>query len=286
MTLFRTLAAALSVLLFATACSSDSDELVAEAGALGHIHDLVVADDGELLVASHSGLYRIDAVDRAVLVGTEQHDLMSMASDADGLLASGHPDLRLEKYRVEDHPPHLGLARSDDMGITWHVEQALLGTRDFHALVPTADGIYAADAQGTIMFRQPNGDWTELGALTARDLAVNPIDTSSLVATDYEGQLWASADGARTWTQIDGAPPMIEIEWPEQGRLVGAGETGTIWTAPSLDATWADVDTQLEEIETLHVDDDRWWLTVHGGAIYASDDNGLSWSDVYLPPQR
>lgn len=52
MTPFRTLAAILSVLLFATACSSDSDELVAEAGALGHIHDLVVADDGELLVAS------------------------------------------------------------------------------------------------------------------------------------------------------------------------------------------------------------------------------------------
>ena len=286
MTFPRTSVAVLAVALLAAGCGGNDDALVAEAGALGHIHDLVVTEEGDLLVASHSGLYRIDAIDRAVLVGTEQHDLMSMSSDADGLLASGHPDLRLEKYKVEDHPPHLGLARSHDMGITWSVEQDLLGTRDFHALVPTPEGIFAADAQGTIMFRGPDGDWSELGDLTARDLAVNPTNTHSLVATDYDGILWASSEGGQTWVQVNTAPAMIEIEWPESGRLVGASEEGTIYTSTSLDGPWDEADTGFEEVETLHLHDDRWWLTTHGGAIHSSDDNGQTWADVYQPPQR
>lgn len=286
MTSPRTLAATLSVLLFAAGCGSDKAELVAEADALGHIHDLVETDDGDLLVASHSGLYRIDSLDRAVLVGTEEHDLMSMTSDADGLLASGHPDLRLEKYRVDDYPPHLGLARSNDLGVTWQVEQDLLGMRDFHALVPTADGIFAADAEGTIMLRHLDGTWSELGQLTARDLAVKPTDTDTLVATDYNGQLSESSDGGQTWQQLDTAPTLIEIEWPEADELVGADEEGTIWTSPSPDGPWAHTNTGLEEIETLHIDDDRWWLTEHGGTIQTSTDNGQTWDAVYQPPER
>ncbi len=91
-------------------------------GDLGHIHDLVETADGELLVASRSGLYRITDTNTATLVGTEQHDLMSMAADNDTLYASGHPDLRLEQYRVEGHPQHLGLAESSDLGETWIVD--------------------------------------------------------------------------------------------------------------------------------------------------------------------
>jgi hypothetical protein len=286
MTSPRILALTFAVLLAAASCASDSIEIVAEPGALGHIHDLVLSSDDTLLVASHSGLYRIDNIDRAVLVGTEQHDLMSMSADADGLLASGHPDLRLEKYRVQDHPPHLGLARSADLGHTWTVEADLLGMRDFHALVPTGDGIFAADSQGTVMLRQPNGVWTERGELAARDLAVKPGDTGTLVGTDYDGQIWRSNDGGRTWSLLDGAPKLIEIDWPESDRLVGADEDGTIWVASTPEGPWTSVISGLEEIETLHVDNDQWWLAMHGGAIHTSTDQGQTWTAIYLPPER
>ena len=90
--------------------SSESGDVVADAGDLVHIHDLTVDADGILLVASHTGLWRIEATDRAVLVGSEQHDLMAMTALDDGtLLVSGHPDLRIEDYHVEDHPPFFGL---------------------------------------------------------------------------------------------------------------------------------------------------------------------------------
>jgi len=286
MTSPRIFALSFALLFVAASCASDSSDVVAEPGALGHIHDLVLTDDDTLLVASHSGLYRIDDIDRAVLVGTEQHDLMSMSADAHGLLASGHPDLRLEKYFVEDHPPHLGLARSNDLGQTWTVEADLLGMRDFHALVPTVDGVFAADSQGAVMLRQPDGVWTELGELAARDLAVMPNDTNILVGTNYEGQVSRSEDGGRLWSLLDGAPELIEIEWPESDRLVGAQEDGTIWIASTPDGPWTSVISGLEEIETLHIDDDQWWLTVHGGAIHTSTDEGQTWTAIYLPPDR
>ncbi len=276
----------LTVLVAASSCGNTPNEVVAGPGELGHIHDLVLTEDDTLLVASHSGLYRIDGTDRAVLVGTEQHDLMSMSADADGLLASGHPDLRLEKYRVEDHPPHLGLARSTDLGETWTIETDLLGVRDFHALVPTADGVFAADAQGSIMFRRADGTWTELGELTARDLALNPNDATDLVGTDYDGRLWRSDDGGSNWGLVEGAPDMIEIEWPDGDRLVGAQEDGTIWVASNPEGPWKDMSSGLAEIETLHIDNDQWWLTVHGGAIHTSTDSGQTWAAVYVPPSR
>ena len=268
------------------ACSSASGEQVAGPGELGHIHDLVINDDGDLLVASHSGLYQIESIDRAVLVGSEQHDLMSMAAHDTDILASGHPDLRLEKYRVDDHPPHLGLARSGDGGQTWTVETDLLGKHDFHALAPTNVGIYAADTAGLIMLKTPDGEWQNLGALAARDLAANPLDPNQLVATDEDGGAWFSEDGALTWAPIPDAPVVIEIEWIADDQIIAASADGTLWqtTAP-IDA-WSEIGTGPSDVETVHIEDDQWWVTVHGGAIHTSTDDGESWTPVYAPPER
>lgn len=276
--------AMLAAALALSACSDDTGDRVAGPGELGHIHDLVIDNDGSLLVASHSGLYRIESVDRAVLVGIEQHDLMSMVADDSDLLASGHPDLRLEKYRIDDHPPHLGLARSDDGGQTWTVEADLLGKHDFHALAATDVGVYAADTAGRIMLRSPDGKWENLGALTARDLAVNPLDPSQLIATDEDGAAWASADGALTWGPLLDAPDVIEIEWAATDQIVAASEDGTLWQTTAANGDWSEIATGPSELETLHIEGDQWWVTVHGGAIHTSSDDGKSWTLVYTPP--
>ena len=282
----RLFIATLTAAVALTACSSDTGDRVAGPGELGHIHDLVIDEDGSLLVASHSGLYRIESVDRAVLVGSEQHDLMSMAADDANLLASGHPDLRLEKYRVDDHPPHLGLARSSDGGQTWTVEADLLGKHDFHALAPTDVGVYAADTEGVIMRRSPDGQWENLGALAARDLAANPVDPSQLIATDEDGAAWASADGALTWNPLHDAPDVIEIEWIADDQIIAASEEGTLWQTTAPNGDWSEIAIGPSDLETLHIDNDQWWVTVHGGAIHTSTDDGESWTPVYAPPER
>ncbi len=48
---------------------------------------------------------------------------------------------------------------------------------------------------------------------------------------------------------------------------------------------WTESATGPAEIETFYVDPSgSWWVTVRGGAISRSDDQGNSWIDVYVPP--
>jgi len=272
--------------LIASACGSGESALVARGGDLGHIHDLVV-DGDQLLVASHTGLYRIEGIDRAVLVGSVQHDLMAMTVDADGaLMAGGHPDLRLEEYAVEGRPRFLGLARSTDAGESWEVVD-LLGEADFHALVPAGGGVYAAESSGLIWFRDSTDGWVQLGSVEARDLAIDPDNTDRQLAPSFDAVLWASADGAATWTEVADAPSLIEVEWTRQGSILGVDEAGTIFGADQPEGPWTEVAEGLDGAETLYVDSaGRWWLTVHGGNISRSDDNGATWVDVYVPPPR
>jgi hypothetical protein len=279
--------AAIVLALLATACGSGDSAYVARGGDLGHIHDLALADDGTLLVAAHTGLYRIESIDRAVLVGAEQHDLMAMTTDTDGsLLAGGHPDLRYEEYSVPDRPRFLGLARSDDEGESWEVVD-LLGDADFHALAPSGGGLYAAETAGQIWYRDGEGAWSRLGSMEARDLAIDPEDSERQLAPAFDAVLWASSDGANTWAVVQDAPALIEVEWIESESIVGVDEAGTIFAASDPAGPWSELLAGPEGAETFWVDaEGRWWLTVHGGGVTRSDDNGLTWVDVYVPPER
>ncbi len=259
--------------------------MVAAAGDLGHVHDLVLTDEDDLLVASHTGLYRIETQDRAVLAGSEQHDLMSMAAlDDETIVASGHPDLRLEEYRLPDTKALLGLIESPDEGRSWE-QVGLLGEADFHALIPMSEGLLAAESSGQIMVHRPDGTWEERGNLVAADLAVNPDDDDQMVGTDFDWVLWTSADGGRNWDVITDAPSLVEVEWTERGGLLGIDPDGRIWTAGTPTGSWEEVATGPASPETLLVDrSESWWVASAGGRISRSDDAGDTWADVYVPP--
>ena len=280
---------ALAVAILASGCGSGDASTVARAGDLGHIHDLVLEADGDLLVASHTGLYRIEGIDRAVLVGDEQHDLMAMAAQADALIASGHPNLLMERYQVEGRPPFLGLVRSNDSGESWEIVD-LLGDADFHALAPTPTGLFAAETTGRIWFLdETSGQWSQLGEVEARDLAVNPADPTQQLAPDYDAGVWASNDGAVTWTRLDTAPPLIEIEWESAQGIVGITVDGGVWVSDELEDAWTETAAfdSADEVETFYIDPDgNWWVTVHGGAIFHSTDAGATWDEAYDPPDR
>lgn len=271
-------------LLFLTACGGGGEQYVAGPGDLGHIHDLALRDDGVLLVASHSGLYQIEDEGRAVRIGVH-HDLMSMAVLPEGdLLASGHPNLMLDEFNVEDRPPFLGLARSTDGGENWD-ELELLGEADFHALVPTDAGLYAAETSGNIWFQDPESGWATLGAVDARDLGIDPFDSQRQIAPDYNGMVWFSDDGAMSWAPSTDAPELIELEWVEADLILGVTEAGSLWSAEKAAGPWTEIAAGPADVETFYVDDsDSWWLSVHGGGISRSDDRGDTWTAVYTPP--
>lgn len=280
------LLALVSALVNVACTSAGGDDVIAGSGELGHIHDLVFSEDGDLLVASHTGLWRIDGLDRAVLVGSERHDLMSMTSLPDGtLIASGHPDLRLDQYRLEDRPALLGLVRSDDRGESWEVVD-LLGVADFHALAATATQVFGAESGGQVWHLDTDEPWSQLGAIDAHDLALDPAGPARQLAVRGDGTVWVTTDGAMTWSRIDGAPSMIEVEWPSEQTVLGVSEDGQIW-AGTPTGIWRSAGAGPPGVETFHVDSGgMWWLTAHGGSIHRSDDEGETWVDVYQPPPR
>jgi hypothetical protein len=41
-----------------------------------------------------------------------------------------------------------------------------------------------------------------------------------LLKSGYDGTVWASRDGAVTWTALYDAPELVEIEWRQSGLIV------------------------------------------------------------------
>nr|NIR41177.1 hypothetical protein [Actinomycetota bacterium]NIS36166.1 hypothetical protein [Actinomycetota bacterium]NIU22194.1 hypothetical protein [Actinomycetota bacterium]NIU70738.1 hypothetical protein [Actinomycetota bacterium]NIV58735.1 hypothetical protein [Actinomycetota bacterium] len=186
-------------------------------------------------------------------------------------------------------PPFLGLVRSNDSGESWEIVD-LLGDADFHALAPTPTGLFAAETTGRIWFLdETSGQWSQLGEIEARDLAVNPADPTQQLAPDYDAGVWASNDGAVTWTRLDTAPPLIEIEWDSAQGIVGITVDGGVWVSDELEGPWTETAAfdSADEVETFYIDPNgNWWVTVHGGAIFHSTDAGGTWDQAYDPPDR
>jgi hypothetical protein len=97
------------------AAPAGNDSLISDAGPQ-HVNGLGInPGDGDLYIATHSGLWRApEGEAKATRVGALHHDLMGFTIAGDNrFLSSGHPDAR------EDLPPQIGLQRSDDGGESW-----------------------------------------------------------------------------------------------------------------------------------------------------------------------
>ncbi len=267
----------IAVVWWTVSCGGEADPVVAPTD-IGHVHDLVVEGD-TLLAATHRGLLRLDdGTFRAV--GDEIHDLMALVTMPNGdLVASGHPDLRLEKYRVEGAPSFLGLARSADDGETWKVV-GLLGEADFHALVGRGDGIVGGDSTGTVWWFDADGDGQPVGSIPfdINDLAVSFDNPAVIVATSWDGELAVSEDAGLTWELQPDAPAILEVEWTAAG-LTGATAAGRLWTAADSTGPFELVGEVPGEVESLLVGDAGTWVATHGGQIYRQDAGG-SWTPL------
>ncbi len=264
-------------------CGGGEGPTVAGRFDIGHIHDISIRADGTILMAAHTGLYRVDGPERAVLVGDERHDLMAMTADGDDLLVSGHPDLQRDEYRVDGHPPFLGLTRSLDEGLSW-VPEALLGQADFHALLIAPDGLYALEQSGSLWHRTNEGVWSQLGSVEGRDLALDPADSSQMVVPDYDGAVWLSDDGGRSWATRQGAPALIEVEWVRD-ELLGVTADGDVWRRAASGEWTRIADAPAGDVDTFHIDSDgMWWLATAGGVLHSSSNGGGAWREVYRPP--
>jgi len=282
----RSLVVAVALVLVAASCGSsrDGDAVVANIGDLGHVHDIVV-DDSDVYLAAHSGLFRVEGPTRAVLVGEFRHDFMSMTSGADGLVASGHPDLRFDEWRVEGKPAHLGFVASDDLGGSW-TPVSLLGEVDFHSLTSRSDGgFYGADSSGVILASSTGDDWEQRSSMQSSDLAASPDDAGSLLGIDADtGLLMLSDDGAQSWTVVANAPVLRRVQW-RSDKIVGVATDGTLYETPDLGGSWSVLGQVDEEPVAFTSRDSEYWIVTDDAGVLHSD-NGSDFRTVYTAPDR
>lgn len=273
-----------TVALAACGSSRAGDDLVATRADIGHVHDIVV-EDGDVYLAAHTGLFRVEGPSRAVLVGRFRHDFMSMTSVADGLAASGHPDLRYDEWRVEGKPAHLGFIRSNDDGATWE-KTALLGEVDFHSLTARADdGFYGADSAGGVLASDDGEEWEVRSDLSAVDLSASPTDADSVLAVESAtGIVLSSVDGASTWNPIAGVPQLVRLQWRADG-LFGLASDGAMYWAADVAGVW----DELGRVDTNPVAftsaGDEWWVVTEQGTVLHADD-GTNFRVLYQAPER
>jgi hypothetical protein len=274
--------AVIVALVVVVAGSSDEREAVSGGEDVVHVHGLGVNPaDGTVFLATHMGLYRLDG-GRPERVGSSYQDTMGFTiTGPDRFLASGHPDLRDRRLRVEGKPPLLGLVESRDGGATWE-PRSLLGEADFHALAANDGRVYGWNASTSeLMVTADMRTWERLSSIELTSFAVDSGDDRRLVAAAGEGVI-TSADGGRSWQPVAGAPALIVVAWGDTG-VWGVDRSGAVYQSED-GLSWTERARLQGEPETLDVDGDDLYVALTEDArsvVRRSTDQGASWDVLY-----
>lgn len=268
-------------------CTSAESGSVAQSGdpestALGvelppgvsHVHGVGVdPETGDVLVASHEGLYVLSAPEgpREEPVVPEQVgpdiDLMGFSVAEPGrYVASGHP------HEGVDMPNPVGLIESRDGGATWQA-LSLAGSSDFHALVGNADRVVGFD--GRLRATEDGNTWEALDD-DIEPFALAMADDGRTVMATTQGGLMRSTDGGAVFTPVEGAPPLALVDWvPEAEVVFGVALDGGVHRSEDTGVTWESTGQVEGEAQALHADAEQ-LVVVADHRVSRSTDSGAT----------
>ncbi|MBH0083881.1 hypothetical protein I6E60_10600 [Salinibacterium sp. SWN167] len=284
-TLALTAGAAVTVIgLAACAPSSPIESAASAPSALSvfeHVHGLGIDSSENLLVASHSGIYRVDATGAlSGPLGGEPFDAMGFASAGDQYFVSGHPSADSSTFRG----PNLGLLSSADSGESW-TSLSLAGTTDFHTLTVNQNDpkrVYGLSSDRAPLLASEDGGvtWSEGASIQAYALVADPNTPDRVFATTPDGML-VSDDAGQSFSALEDAPLLYLLAAVPSvsGALVGVDVEGAVWVRPSEDAPWSDRGTVEGTAYAIALGDsgERIALIDERGLV-ESFDGGESWT--------
>jgi photosystem II stability/assembly factor-like uncharacterized protein len=255
-----------------------SNQAVQADSGMGHIHNLMLADEG-LLLGTHEGLWLQQGTNAAGRIGKSHFDVMGLARMSGGLVASGHPG------EGEEQVNDLGLRGSSDEGKTWQ-NISLFGKVDFHRLVASGTTVMGVSAHDGALLRSDDSGktWRTLANPGIYDLALDPTDPSMVVGTTKNG-LTLSVDGGKTFAAVPSAPLLALLSW-DQGRSVGSGSTrfvgispsGVVYESPDMGMTWRKLATIPGQPGALSVHGNE-IAVLSGMTVYFSSDGGMTFKE-------
>lgn len=273
------------VIITLTSCATNEPhDAPASASDLAHIHALSESADGTLLVASHTGIYKVttDGADTEISgpIGGITFDSMGFVAVGDTWYTSGHPG---DNSPQDFAAPNLGLLKSEDRGQNW-TSVSLTGEVDFHSLTasPTDPSrLYGirTDSQEIQISKDGGVSW-QLGArLVARTLVAdrNP----DFVYATTENGLAMSSDAGATFTVQDNAPPLflLTADPSRGGNLIGIDTSGTVWEQEG-DGKWISGGTTDGVAQALTVTAEGTLVLALEHGILTSNDLGETWRTI------
>lgn len=195
---------------------------------------------GELLVATHEGLY-VYGQGGSRKVGPNI-DLMGFTvAGPRHYYASGHPGPGV------DLPQPAGLLESRDGGKTWTV-LSRGGSSDFHALTANPQRVIAFD--GTVRTTTDGRTWTTGDLASPPRTLTMGSDGRRALATTADG-LMSSDDGGVHWTPVKGAPLLLLVDWAEGQTVAGLTPQGHVHLSTDAGRTWRATEATADPAHAL-----------------------------------
>ncbi len=263
-----------------TTSESDGKAPVATISGAEHVHGLGVNPaDGEILIATHNGLWQVPQdTTEAERVGDSLDDFMGFTIvGPDSFLSSGHPG------PDSDLPPLLGLQRSIDGGSTWQ-SVSLLGEADLHVLKASGERVYGVDSStGAFLASADAGESWQPRNVPGQvvDLAIAPDDPLRLVASTDRG-IYGSENGGDSW-KLFARDRIGLLTWPSPGRLLMVDGSGQVAASTNGGKTFSGAGSIGSAPEAFSAGNGRILAAVDGGRVLVSDDGGRTWTTAVKP---